>query len=592
MPIEIIIVFALLGMAVILFVTELISFDLTALIILALLMGTGILTPAEGLSGFSNPATITVTFMFVISEGLRITGFLNSIGDFFANRIRKNHISGLFFMLLFIGFCSAFINNTAIVIIFIPVVIEVAARINISPSKLLIPLSFAGILGGISTLIGTSTNILTSSIVEEHGLRSLSMFEFSPMGLILMCAGLLYLIAVGLRSIPDRRKNEELTRGYRIQDYLADVVIEPGNSLVGEVFDEAQLTQRLDLNVLRIFKKDIHASIRRSKTILEDGDILRIRGSAKEIKKMLDRDDFSLKPSTEWRDIDLEKGRDTLAEAVVAPESSMVGKTLSTIQFTRKIKAVPLAIRHRGEMEREDLENIQLFGGDVILLNTSADQLALLSDDPAFVIVSELPVSEQRREKTAIVLLTLAGVVLTAAFNIFPVVVSALIGVIVLILTGCVTALEAYRSVNWRVIILLAGVIPLGTAMYKTGAATMIADWMVEGLHHFGPRAVMSGMFLLTMVITAVMSNNATAALMVPIAVETANSLEVSPFPFIFSVAYAASLSFATPFGYQTNTLVYGIGQYKFTDFTRIGLPLSLILWVLATVFIPVFWPF
>lgn len=589
---EIVTVFIILAIAFILFTTDLISFDLTALVILVLLITSGALNLQEGLSGFSHPATLTVTFMFVLSEGIRGTGILTTVGNYFAKKIVENFRMGLAQMFIFISFGSAFINNTAIVVIFIPVILKIAAKINISPSKLLIPLSFAGILGGICTMIGTSTNILASALVSDMGLRKLSMFEFSPMGIVLWGAGLLYLILFGYRMIPSRRKNEELTSDYDIQNYITDVVIQPNSNLIDEIFDPQVLTSKLDLDVLRIFKKNIESSAQRTKTRIEAGDILRIHGSANEIKKLIGRVDISLKPSPEWRDFDLERGQDTLVEAVVAPASPLEGRTLNMINFTEFNKAIPLAVRRNGETEKENLLNIKLNAGDVILLIMSREELAEIDADPSFVLVSEVGISPRRENKTWIVILTMLGVVLTAAFNIFPVVISAIIGVLILLLTRSISPEDAFKSVNWRVIILLAGVIPLGTALDKSGGAQLIAQNLVHLLEDFGPRVVLSGIFLLTLGITAIMSNNASAALLIPIAIQTAHHLDVNPYSFIFAVTYASSLSFMTPFGYQTNTLIYGIGNYKFLDFTKVGGPLSLILWMIATFMIPLFWPF
>jgi len=592
MSFEIIIVFILLVAALVLFSSELVSFDIAAVIIMSLLMITGILTPSEGLSGFSNPATLTIAAMFILSEGLRRTGILNTIGDHFARRMEQNFMAGLLGMLLFISISSAFINNTAVVVIFIPVFIDVAARIGVSPSKLLMPLSFAGILGGICTLIGTSTNILVSSIASDHGETAFGMFELTPMGVIFLAAGFLYLFVIGIKMIPERRKNEELTRGYKMQEYLTDVVIEPASDLVGKLLDEEGLTHELDLDVLRIFKKRSDSSAQRSDIKLEGGDILRIRGSAEEIQKLLEREDFSLRPTKEWHDIDLEHSRDVLIEAGVAPDSALVGKKLGEADFFERFGAVPLAIRHRGELLQEELNEITLSGGDCILLNMSRDRVQEIDQDPSFIIASEVGVQRYRSSKTMIAIPILAGVVLAAALNIAPIVVSAIAGVILMILTGCITTEEAYQAVNWKVILLLAGVIPLGTAMDKTGAAGILADYMIELLSSLGPRAVMSGFFLLTMGITAVMSNNASAALLAPIAIQTAETLGVEAQPFLFAVTFAASLSFITPFGYQTNTLIYGAGQYKFTDFTKVGLPLNIVFWILGTYFIPIIWPF
>lgn len=592
MSFEIIFVFILLGVALFLFSTDYVSFDIAAIIIMASLLLSGILKPAEGLAGFSNPATLTVAAMFILSEGLRRTGLLNKLGTFFTKKIEQNYWPGLFQLLLFISLCSAFINNTAVVVIFIPVVISVADRINVSPSKLLMPLSFAGIFGGICTLIGTSTNILVSSIAEQSGLGAFAMFEFSPVGLIFLAAGFIYLFAAGIRMIPDRRKNEELTEGYEMQEYLTDIVVEPDSDLIGEKLDEDKLTQKLDLDVLRVFKPQSDSSAQRSDVKIEAGDVLRIRGSAKEIDKLLSSNEVSLKPTKEWSDVDLEQGRDSLVEAAVAPDSSLEGKTLNSINFYDRFGAVPLAIRQHGEIQQEDLGNLQLSGGNSLLLSMSKDRVQEIDKDRSFVIASEVGISRYRSDKTYYVLPIIFGVVALAALNVMPIVVSAIVGVILMIMTGCLSTEEAYNAVNWKVILLLAGVIPLGTAMEKTGAAALLADQMIVLLSSLGPRAVMSGFFLLTMGITAIMSNNASAALLAPIAIEAANSLGVNAYPFLFAVTFAASLSFITPFGYQTNTLIYGAGQYKFTDFTKIGLPLNIIFWILATLFIPMVWSF
>ncbi|MGD8426239.1 MAG: SLC13 family permease, partial [Balneolaceae bacterium] len=534
MSFEIIFVFTLLAFALFLFSTDFISFDITALIIMVSLLVTGILTPKQGLAGFSNPATLTVAAMFILSEGLRQTGILNKVGDYFSNKIEDHYWMGLLQMLLFAGLASAFINNTAVVVIFIPVMIDIASKIGISPSKLLMPLSFAGIFGGICTLIGTSTNILVSSIAQDRGLAAISMFEFTPMGLIFMAAGILYLFFIGIKKIPARRKNEELTAGYKMQNYLTDVVIKPTSDLLGSVLDEQELTKKLDLDVLRIFKNDSDSSAKRTETMVEEGDILRIRGSAAEIDKLLRRSDITLKPTKKWTDIDLEHGRDALVEAVVAPESSLVGKTLGSTNFAERFGAVPLAIRHRGQLEQEDLEQMRLSGGDTLLLSMSKDRIREIDQDQSFVIASEVGTGRSHPQKAYRVLAIILGVIVAAAFNVIPIVVSAIIGVILLILTNCLTAEEAYNAINWKVILLLAGVIPLGTAMDKTGAASLLADQMIALLAGLGPRAVMSGFFLLTMSITAVMSNNASAALLAPIAIETANTMGVNVHPFLF----------------------------------------------------------
>lgn len=600
MSIEIIIVFALLLLAVVLFATEWVPFDVTALIITAVLLVTGILSPEEGLSGFSNPATITIGCMFVLSEGLRRTGLLNKIGDYFLSLARKNFNIALMGMMLIISFISAFINNTAAVALFIPVMVGAASQLKVSVSKLLMPLSFASMFGGVCTLIGTSTNILVSSIAEKHGLPAFSMFEFTPLGVILLIAGMVYMYTIGIKLIPERREGKDLTNEYNMNSYLADVIIEPGFEHLGQMFDEKQLTEKLELDVLRVFKKDDEAGkqvgtselIYKPSLILEPGDVLRIRGSVMGINKLLNREDLTLKSTHQWFDLDIEQGKNTLVEAVIAPESNVEGESIGEVGFYDRFGAIPLAVRHHGRLRQERLANVKLSGGDTVLLAMDKERLLEVQRDPVFVVISEVGIESYIEEKMPVALLILAGVVGTAAFGWVHIVVSALIGSVLLILTGCLTAEEMYRSINWKVIFLLAGVLPLGIAMDKTGAAEMISSGLIYELGALGPSAVVSGFFLVSMLLTNFISNQATAALLAPIAIQTAVLMDVHAQPFLMAVTFAASLSFMTPVGYQTNTLIYGPGQYKFTDFTKVGTPLNILLWIIATIMIPVIWSF
>lgn len=593
MSFEIIFVLFLLVAAFVLFATDYVSFDVAAMILLFSLLVSGILTFEEGLSGISHPATVAIASMFVLSEGLRRTGLLNKAGDYFSERLQENFTFWMLIMLLFISMMSAIMNNTAVVVIFIPILINVASKIGVSASKLLMPVSFAAIMGGICTLIGTSTNLLVASIAEERGAASFGMFDFTPIGLILLVAGYVFLLLIGIKMIPARRKEgEELTKDFEMQPYLTDVVIEPNSDLVGDVLDEEDLTKRLDLDVLRIFKPERDQSVQRSEIKVEAGDVLRIRGRAKELNKLLQREDFKPRAAREWMDVDLQHGRDALLEAVVAPDSSLEGKKLREIDFPERFGAVPLAIRHHGELKHDDLGEIEIAGGDSLLLSLSSDRIPDIEKDPIFVVASKLDVMPRRPEKTFLALGILLSVVLVAALEILPIAISAGTGVILMILTGCVTTEEAYNAVNWKIIFLLAGVIPLGLAMDKTGAATLLADGLVNTLHGFGPRALLAGFYLLTMSLSAVMSTNASAALVAPLAIQIANTIGVNPEPFVISVSYAASLTFLTPFGHHANTLIFGAGQYKFTDFIKVGLPLNFIFWILATLLIPVVWPF
>lgn len=592
MTFEIIFVLLLLVVALFLFVTNYVTYDVTAIIIMTALMVSGILSPTEGLSGFSNPATVTVAAMFILSEGVRRTGILSNAGDFFSQKMQENFNLWFLSLLIFIGVISAFINNTAAVAIFIPVIMMIAAKVDISPSKLLIPLSFAGMFGGVCTLIGTSTNILVSSIAVERGLNAIGMFEFTGMGLIFLVAGLTFLFTIGIKMIPERRKQEDLTKGYEMQDYLTDIIINSTSDLVGKTLNHKELTRELDLDVIRVFKDGFDSSAQRSEIEISNGDILRIRGNKDDIKKLLNREDVSLRSAHEWVDIDLEQGRDALVEAVVAPESALENTKLRDYHIYEKLGAVPLAIRHHGKVKHNDLANQTLSGGDTILLSMSSERINEIETEPSLLMVSEPDTLTYRRNKITLAVAIIAGVVLTAALGITTIVISAIAGVVLMVLTGCLKTAEAYEAVNWKVIMLLAGVLPLGTAMDNTGTAALMADYMIETLSDYGPTVLMSGFFVLTLLITAVMSNNASAALLAPIAIQTADLMQVQPEPFLYAVTFAASLSLITPFGYQTNTMIYGPGKYEVIDFIKVGVPLNVVFWILATIFIPLIWSF
>ncbi|NBC66006.1 MAG: SLC13 family permease [Bacteroidetes bacterium] len=594
MTFEIAFVLFLLVLAFVLFATDFVSFDVAAMILLFSLLASGILTLEEGFSGISNPATIAIGAMFVLSDGLRRTGLLNKVGDYFSKRLQENFHLWMVVMMLFISFMSAIMNNTAVVIIFIPILIGVASKIGVSASKLLIPISFAAIMGGVCTLIGTSTNLLVASIASDRGAASFGMFDFTPVGIILLVAGFLCIFLFGFKMLPSSRKKEkeELTRDFKMQGYLADVVVKSSSDLIGKVFDEKDFKKRFDIDVLRVIKPETNRSAQRSKITVEKGDIFRIRGNPKELNKLLKSENFSYRAAKDWIDIDLEQGSDVLIEAVVVPDSGLEGKNLREINFYERYSAVPLAIRHKGELEHDDLGNLKISGGDTLLLSISSDRISEIDNDPTFIIASKLNTMSQRNDKTFVAVGILLSVVLVAALEIMPIAISAGIGVILMIITGCITTDEAYNAINWKIIILLAGVIPLGLAMDKTGAATLMSETLIDLLSGFGPRAILAGFYLLTMLMSAIMSTNASAALVAPLAIQIADSIGVNPEPFVISVSYAASLTFLTPFGHHANTLVYGAGHYKFTDFTKVGLPINIIFWIIATLLIPVIWPF
>lgn len=592
MTISIIIVFLILIGAVFLFTRDNIPVDLTAMIILASLLITGIITPEEGISGFSNTATVTVAAMFILSTGLFNTGALNFVGDFLTRMTKKNYLLGLFSMLLIVGLISAFINDTAVVAIFMPVVIGMANRSGISPSKFLIPLSFGALFGGVNTLIGTSTNILVSSIAFQHGLKPFGMFEMTPFGFIILSTGILYLLITANRLLPERKEHGDLTTEFQLQDYITEIIVQPESKSVHTEIRNSPLVKDLDLDIIEIHRGEKNKFFPSPYTVIMPNDVLRVRCNIEKLKELQAREGIVLKPEINFKDLDLNSDSSRLVQAVVTSGSRLRGRTIKNMNFRETFGATVLAIRHRGRLMRENMGNTIIIPGDVLLIEVKKDWLPQLRRNNEFLIVSELNPLKQRKEKIIPAVIILTAVVLSAALEVFPIVTSAVIGSVLYILFGILTLEQAYRAIEWRVIFLLAGVLTLGIAMEKTGTAGIIASSMVTLLGSMGPTALVSAFFFLTLVFTNFMSNNATAALIVPIAIITADSLGVNSRPFIMAVTFAASLSLATPIGYQTNTMILGPGNYKFADFVKIGLPLDIIMWLLASLLIPVFFPF
>ncbi len=592
MSADIIIVFIILTGAIILFSRDKIPVDLTAMIIMASLLITGIITPEEGISGFSNTATVTVAAMFILSAGLFNTGALNFVGEFLTRMTKKNYLTGLVTMLLIVSVISAFINVTAVVAIFMPVVIQIANRSGISPSKFLIPLSFGALFGGVNTLIGTSTNILVSSIAFQHGLKPFGMFEMTPFGIIILCTGIIYLLSTAKRLLPDRKEAGNLSKEFHLEDYITEIIVLPESQSVHKEIKDSPLMGDLDLDIIEIHRGEKNKFLPSPHTIIMPNDILRVRCNIEKLKELQTREGIVLKSEISFKDLNLNLDESRLVEAVVTSGSRLRGRTIKNINFRETFGATVLGIRHRGRLMRENLGNTILIPGDVLLIEVKKDWLPQLRRNNAFVIVSEVNPLKQKKEKIIPAVIILIAVVSAAATGIFPIVTSAVIGSVLYILFSILTLEEAYRSIEWRVIFLLAGVLTLGIAMEKTGAAGLIASSLLSILGSFGPTALLSAFFFLTLLFTNFISNNATAALIVPIAIITADSVGVSSRPFLMAVTFAASLSFATPVGYQTNTMIFGPGNYKFSDFLRIGLPLDIIFWLLASLLIPVFFPF
>lgn len=589
---EVIFVIAVLLLAVYLFVTEKLPVDLVALLVMALLLVSSIITPAEGFAGFSNSATVTVASMFILSAGLFRTGAVNFLGDLVNVLFKRNFWIAMFIVMVLVAVLSAFINNTPVIAIFLPILLGVARATRISASKILMPISFASMFGGVCTLIGTSTNILVSSIAEKRGLRPFSMFEFAPLGLIMFAVGTVYLLLFGIRLIPDRRGEGDLTESFHLDEYLTEIVLLHGAASVGQRIKNAPLVHDLDVTIVEVRRDGERFQQPTGEFLLRGNDVLIVRCDLEKIRALQEREGVQFRPQVKWGDDSLTTEDYRLVEAVVGPNSSLVGSNLKLTNFRENYGATVLAIRHHGELLREKLSETRFSGGDLLLLEIHSDRLNALKRSRDLIITSEQNTVEFRRSKVLIALVIVVGVIAAASLNMAPIVVSSAVGAILLILTKCITLDEAYRAIEWKIIFLLAGVLSLGVALESSGAARLISSNLVSTVGSIGLIALVSAFYLLTSVLTEMMSNNATAALLAPIAIATAAALGVNPQPLLVAVTFAASASFMTPVGYQTNTMIYGPGQYKFIDFVKVGTPLNIIFWILATFLIPVFWEF
>ena len=584
---DMLLTFLVLAGAVALFVSEKMPPEVVAMLTLAALLTLRLVSTEEALSGFSSPATVTVAAMFVLSAGLQHSGSLNRLGEAIA-RIRWGWLLALVMMLLTAA-VSAFINNTAAVAVFLPLIIAAAVANNLPPSKFLIPLSYAAQFGGVCTLIGTSTNLLVDSMARQAGHDGFTIFEFSRLGLVFVVAGTLYLMFARRFLLPDLGVPQRADSGHAGR-YVVELLVPDRSGAIGKRGAELLPHDIGDVVLLEIIRaRSVLPSPRG--TDIEAGDRLLVRGSWPDIeaarrKLRLAHDHVA----TDLED-DVEDGR-VYAEAMVAPGSHLVGLSLADVRFAHVYRARVQGLhRHRLSI-RQPLDQVPLAVGDVLLLDAPESALDLMRADPGLVVMGEREQTRTSIRRSLLALGILTAVVAVAAAGLMSIVAAAIIGCCMLLLLRVLKPEEAYAAIDWRVVLLLAGVLPLGIALQNSGAAALIADVSIGLVGGLGPVATLAVIYVMTSLMTEIMSNNASAALVVPIAIATAESLGLDSKPFLVAVAFAASTSFATPISYQTNTMVYAAGGYRFRDFVKVGLPLNLIFIVMAIVLIPRHFPF
>ncbi len=547
----------------------------------------------NGLSGFASTATITVLAMFVLSEGVRRTGVVQRVGSRIAAWARGDETRQLGATVGIVGPISGFINNTAAVAILLPMVTDLAHESRTSPSKLLIPLSYASMFGGMLTVIGTSTNILASQFADDLLGEPFSMFEFTQLGIVVTVVGTVYLMTVGRWLTPERIKPEgDLTEEFGMADYLTEVVVREDSPLVGQTVGEALRETEFDVDVLQLIRDDRTFLEPFGGKAIRPGDVFAVRTDRDTLVELLDAEGLDVVADVEVTDEELEAAEapTNLVEVVVAPGSALLRESLASFKFRQRYDASVLAVRRGGEVIRKRMDDLELRVGDTLLVQGPADSLERLNNNPDFIVAQEVERPDWRESKTVLAVGIVAAVVLVAAATAVHIVTAALAGALAMVVTGCLKPGEIYDAVQWDVIFLLAGVIPLGIALETTGGAALIAESLVVAAPQLHPIVLLGLLYVVTALLTNVISNNASVVLMIPVAYEAATAIGANAFAFILAVTFAASTAFMTPVGYQTNLFVYGPGGYRFTDYLRVGAPLQAVFAVVTTVGIAVFW--
>jgi len=591
MTLEGFIVLALLLVSVVLFATERFRVDFIALGIMIVLILLGIVTPQEGVAGFVNSATITIASMFVLSAGLQRAGALNSLGALIKRWAGTSESQMILVFMLTAAVLSAFVLNTAVVAMFIPVVIKIAHDSGIAPSRLLMPLSFGAMLGGTLTLIGTSTNLLVNGIAVQAGLPAFGMFDFAPLGIIVLLTGVVYMMTLGRKLLPKQRLAEDLLDKYGIREYLSEVVVLPKSKLVGKRLIESELGQRFDITVLDILRDGRTIHLPGASRHLRPGDVISVRASLEDILAIRESEGLAILPARKLCDGVIGNGNNVgMAEVVVAGGSPLIGHSLKEVNFRQRYGAVTIGIQRHGHPLYSKLGHQTMMTGDVLLVLGRKEVLQDMQRNTDFIMLLDVPLpQEQRRAPWAAAIML--GVVVVTILGILPVMVAALTGAFLMVATGILDLDEAYGALDKRVLVMLGSILALEAAMENSGLAEWGSQIVIEMVGQGSPWLLVGVFYLMSMILTETMSNQATAVVMAPLAISTAYTLGANPVPLLMAITFAASASFMTPIGYQTNTMIYGAAGYRFFDFTRVGTPLNLLLWIVCTLAIPFIWP-
>jgi di/tricarboxylate transporter len=583
---DIFIVLALLLIAIVLFAMEKISVDIVTLIMLIVLCTTRIITPEEAFAGFSSDFIVILASIFVLTAALEETGIL----EFLIARLVKVASRGahilLFLIMLISGTISAFMNNTTVTAMFVSPVLGVSRKLKFSSSKLLMPLAYASILGGTCTLIGTSTNVAVSGYIAKAGLEPVGMFEISGIGLIIFSVGMLYMMTIGRKLLPNYQEHA-LTEEYKMQKYITEVLVQPNSPLVNQLVYASDLSKKKFkmLNIIRGKEKFLPDY----RTRIQAGDILLVEGEVDDLISIRETKGIEIMADVVLEDA-LQSPDIRLAEILITAHSNLIRHTIREIDFQRRYGLTVLAVSRQGETLRTQISDVKLKLGDLLLVQGSQDRLNYLRSNQHLAVLEEFSQVLFRKRKGIITISAFVLAIILGSFSILPLSISFLGAAVISILTGCITTDRAYEAIDWRLLILIGGMTAFGAAMDKSGAAQFLANGIVDLLAPFGKLTILSGFIFLTVFLTQPMSNAAAALVIVPVALQTAAAIDSNPRTFAIAIMLAASISLITPFE-PSCILVYGPGKYKFSDFLKVGSGLTLLLVLIIIFMVPVFWP-